>query len=145
MKKYNKCYIGGSYNPIHYGHISLILRAKELCNIIVIGLDSDENIEYKGKELFQDFETRKKFVETLKDVNMVVKQGLGNDKVYWIKSLGIDAMVVGDDRKGNYTDGEKASKECNIPIEYLNHTPDIHSSFIRKYEKSNLSNNNIPA
>lgn len=135
MKTFKKYKIGigfGSINPIHYGHIWLFQKAKEMCEVFVVGLDTDEFLtKVKKKEMMQDYETRKKLVEELRCVDFVVPQSTETDKNYWVKNLKCDAIFVGDDHINAGWEGEKVATENGAEVVFLPHTAEIHSEQIR--------------
>lgn len=49
---------GGTFDIIHVGHKSLLAKAFELSNFVIIGLSSDEFAKQKGKEIINKYEYR---------------------------------------------------------------------------------------
>lgn len=65
--------ISGGFDPIHVGHIELMLKAKNLADeLFVIVNDDNFLIKKKGKP-FMPFEERVQIVESIKYVNKAVK------------------------------------------------------------------------
>ena len=50
----------GTFDLLHYGHIRLLQRAKELGDYLIVGLSTDEFNAIKGKKAYHSYETRKK-------------------------------------------------------------------------------------
>lgn len=139
MKKFKKAIGFGSINPLHYGHIKLIQKAKEISEIVIIGLDTDEFLtDYKKKILYQSFNERYNLLKEIKSVDMIVEQSEIKNKMYWIKQLNCDMLFVGDDHKNTNWEGEQIAKLCEIPVVYFPHTKEIHSQDIIELAKGKL-------
>jgi len=50
--------MGGTFDIIHRGHITLLSNAFEISDKIIIGLTSDEFAKKRGKTLINNYETR---------------------------------------------------------------------------------------
>jgi len=50
----------GTFDLLHYGHINLLKRAKELGDYLIVGLSTNEFNEIKGKKCYFSYEERKK-------------------------------------------------------------------------------------
>ena len=50
----------GTFDLLHYGHIRLLKRAKELGDYLIVALSTDEFNAIKGKKSYHDYETRKR-------------------------------------------------------------------------------------
>jgi len=60
--------ITGGFDPIHSGHIEYIRAAKQLGDLLVVGLNSDEWLARKKGQPFMSLEERRKIVGSIKDV-----------------------------------------------------------------------------
>ena len=50
----------GTFDLLHYGHIRLLKRAKELGDYLIVALSTDEFNQLKNKKAYHNYETRKK-------------------------------------------------------------------------------------
>ena len=55
----------GTYDLLHYGHIRLLKRAKELGDYLIVAISTDEFNAVKGKTAYHDYETRKEMLEAM--------------------------------------------------------------------------------
>lgn len=62
--------VTGGFDPLHSGHIAYFKAAKELGDILCVGVNSDEWLTRKKGQPFMSFEERKAIVENIKCVGM---------------------------------------------------------------------------
>jgi cytidyltransferase-like protein len=62
--------VTGGFDPLHSGHIAYFKAAKELGDILCVGVNSDEWLGRKKGKSFMPFEERKAIVENIKGVGM---------------------------------------------------------------------------
>ncbi|MGL5578841.1 MAG: adenylyltransferase/cytidyltransferase family protein, partial [Fusobacteriaceae bacterium] len=53
----------GTFDLLHWGHINILKRAKELGDYLIVGLSTDEFNELKHKESYHSYEERKLILE----------------------------------------------------------------------------------
>ncbi|MGY5141790.1 MAG: phosphopantetheine adenylyltransferase [Nitrosopumilus sp.] len=75
--------MGGTFDLIHRGHITLLSHAFEISEIVLIGLTSDSFAIKNGKNLKNNFHTRLENLKKIIDENF-------SDKKYEIKKLDND-------------------------------------------------------
>lgn len=118
----------GTFDLLHYGHIRILKRAKELGDYLVVALSTDEFNAIKGKKAYHNYETRKKMLEAIRYVDLVIPENEWEQKLQDVKDYKIDVVVMGDDWKGS--DKFDYLKEyCEIV--YLERTPGISTSQIK--------------
>lgn len=118
----------GTFDLLHYGHIRILKRAKEMGDYLVVALSTDEFNAIKGKKAYHSYETRKKMLEAIRYVDLVIPENNWEQKLQDVKDYKIDVVVMGDDWAGS--DKFDYLKEyCEIA--YLERTPGISTSQIK--------------
>ena len=65
--------VSGGFDPCHSGHISMCNAAKELGNILIVGVNSDAWLVRKKGQAFMPWEERATIIANLKSVDQVVQ------------------------------------------------------------------------
>lgn len=134
QKKYAIGYTTGVFDLFHIGHLNILRRAKEQCEILIVGVSTDELVmEYKHKKPIIPFEERIAIVEAIRYVDRVVPQKDMN-KLQAVKSLQADAVFVGSDWKNTpkWVEFEKEFSEVGCSVVYLDHTDGISTTILRE-------------
>lgn len=117
----------GTFDLIHYGHINLLRRARELGDYLIVALSEDEfNRKCKFKECYFTFAERKQHVEALRYVDLIIPETRWEQKEEDIKMYHIDIFAIGDDWKGKF---DYLKKFCDVV--YLPRTPEISTTQIK--------------
>jgi len=96
---------------LHVGHLKFLRKCKEYCEVLIVGVYSDELVEsYKRKPIIP-FEERIELVEALKPVDKVVKVE-NRDCTQMLKKLrkdGYDIKILfhGDDWQPEEVEGKE--------------------------------------
>ena len=146
----------GTYDLLHYGHIRLLQRAKALGDYLIVALSTDEFNEIKGKKAYHDYETRKKMLEAIRYVDLVIPEENWEQKINDVKEYHVDVVVMGSDWAGSdrfdylkdycevvYLDRTEGISTTKIkhdlglqePINGVNQLPDTEDSEIEKANK----------
>ena len=126
----------GTFDLLHYGHIRLLKRARELGDYLVVGLSTDEFNESKGKKAYYDYETRKMMLEAIRYVDLVIPEEKWEQKIDDVRTHDIDVVVMGDDWAGS--DKFDYLKEY-CEVKYLERTEGISTTKI----KNDLDRNKV--
>ena len=122
----------GTFDVLHYGHINLLKRAKDLGDYLIVALSSDEFNKIKNKQSFYTYEQRKTILEACRYVDLVIPENNWKQKISDIKEYRADVFVMGDDWKGKF---DFLSDYCEIV--YLPRTPDVSSTMTKEYLNKN--------
>lgn len=127
-------YTTGVFDMFHIGHLNILKRAKEHCDILIVGVTTDELCQsYKNKLPIIPYEERKAIIEAIKYVDKVVPQ-LNRDKFSAWEEHKFDIMFVGDDWKGSelFEVVEKKLNAVGCRVEYLPYTQGTNSTILRE-------------
>lgn len=116
----------GTFDLLHYGHINLLKRAKELGDYLIVGLSTDEFNRIKGKECYFSYEERKKLIESIRYVDLVIPEYSWEQKINDVREFKVDVFVIGDDWKGKF---DFLAEYCKVV--YLSRTPEISTTKIK--------------
>src|SRR5699024_9625830 len=97
----------GTYDVLHAGHITLLIRAKKLGYHLIVSISTDKFNEMKGKQEYYSFEQRKAMLEAVKYVDEVIPEDSWEQKADDIKKYDIDILVMGDNWKGKFDELEE--------------------------------------
>lgn len=117
----------GTFDMLHYGHIKLLKRAKEMGDYLIVAVSTDEFNQLKGKKSYFSYQERKLLVESLRYVDLVIPENSWEQKKEDIKNFHIDTFVIGDDWKGKFDDLSNICEVC-----YLGRTPEISTTKIKQ-------------
>lgn len=131
----------GTFDLLHYGHINLLERAKALGDYLIVAISTDEfNSIEKNKKTYFSFEQRKKLLEALRCVDLVIPEENWEQKKSDVHLYQVDTFVMGDDWKGKFDFLE----DEGVEVVYLPRTPEISTTQIKKiYTKKTFQNNKI--
>lgn len=126
----------GTFDLLHYGHINLLKRAKELGDYLIVALSTDEfNWIEKHKKNYFSYEERKQLLESIRYVDEVIPEESWEQKITDCQKYGVDVFVIGDDWQGKFD----FLKDIGVEVVYLSRTPEISTTKI----KNDLINSNM--
>ena len=118
----------GTFDLLHAGHINLLRRAKELGDYLIVVVSTDEfNWNEKQKRCYFSYEERKKLVEAVRYVDLVLPEENWEQKLSDIKEYKVDTFVMGDDLKEKF---DFLKKYCDVI--YLPRTEGISTTKIKQ-------------
>lgn len=119
----------GTYDILHYGHIRILERAKKLGDYLIVALSTDEFNKIKGKKSYYDYETRKKMLEAIKYVDLVIPENTWEQKRADVTKHKVDIVVMGSDWENN-ENFECLKDICEV--RYLPRTEGISTTKIKE-------------
>ena len=119
----------GTFDLLHYGHIRLLQRARALGDYLIVALSTDEFNEIKGKKSYHNYETRKKMLEAIRYVDLVIPEECWEQKVSDVQKYDVDIVVMGSDWAGS-DKFDYLKDYCEVV--YLDRTEGISTTKIKK-------------
>jgi glycerol-3-phosphate cytidylyltransferase len=117
----------GTFDLLHYGHINLLRRAKALGDYLIVALSTDEfNLNSKNKVCYFDYEKRKKLLEAIRYVDLVIPEENWEQKTTDVDLYHVDTFVMGDDWEGKF---DFLKEKCEVV--YLPRTQEISTTKIK--------------
>lgn len=108
--------VSGGFDPIHIGHVRMILEASKHGDVIVVA-NSDEWLMRKKGYVFMPWEERAEIIESIRGVVRVEHvDDTDNTVCEAIERCRPDAFANGGDRKGNNTPEVALCEELGIEL-----------------------------
>lgn len=134
-KPYEVGFIQGTFDMFHIGHYNVITKAKEYCEKLIVGVNTDELVRsFKNKTPIIPTEERIMVVESIRGVDQAVSID-HRDKIKAAEMYGFSVLIMGDDWKGStFYNNELAQqlKKYGVDIVYLPYTKGVSSTELRK-------------
>ena len=118
----------GTFDLLHYGHINLLKRAKDLGDYLIVGLSTDEFNLQKDKTSYFDYQQRKILLESIRYVDLVIPEISWEQKREDEKKYYADIFVIGDDWEGKFD----FLKDEGVEVVYLPRTEEISTTQIKE-------------
>jgi glycerol-3-phosphate cytidylyltransferase len=117
----------GTFDLLHYGHINLLRRARQLGDYLVVCLSTDEfNSNEKNKKTYFSYNERKLLLEAIRYVDLVIPEKSWEQKVDDIDKYEIDMFVMGDDWAEKF---DFLKDKCEVV--YLPRTEEVSTTKIK--------------
>lgn len=117
----------GTYDLLHYGHIELLRRAREMGDYLIVALSTDEFNQIKNKKSYYDYEQRKMMLESIRYVDLVIPEEGWGQKEKDVDHFDVDVFVMGHDWEGEF---DFLKDKCEVI--YLNRTEGISTTKIKQ-------------
>lgn len=119
MKKFDLVAMGGTFDVIHKGHITLLSEAFSISDKVIIGLTSNQWASKKGKDLLNDFDKRlEKLVKVIEknfpNTSFEISK-LDNDFGPAVLEKKVQALVVSDETSNQGEVLNLLRKQKNLP------------------------------
>jgi lipopolysaccharide cholinephosphotransferase len=139
-KTYIVGYTQGTFDMFHIGHLNLLHTAKQFCDYLIVGVNSDHLVEsYKNKSPVIGCAERCKIIESVRCVDeCVVADTLDKTKV--AGSIPFDVVFIGDDwiEDPRWIQTKAELKKLDIDVMFLPHTSGVSSTALRKDQERRI-------
>ena len=118
------------FDLLHAGHILMLKDAKEQCDKLIVGLQTDPSIDRpltKNKPI-QSLRERKIQLEAVRYVDDIFVYETESDLIDLLKLVKPNVRILGSD----YKDESFTGDDLNIPVYYHERDHDYSSSDLRK-------------
>ncbi|MFI3241341.1 MAG: adenylyltransferase/cytidyltransferase family protein [Alphaproteobacteria bacterium] len=117
--------VSGGFDPIHEGHIAMILESAQKSDGVIVLVNSDDWLARKKGKGFQTYKTRSCICSALKGVIDVIDfddfDNSASDGIRKAREKYPDAKLVfanGGDRGKDNIREDDVCKECNVSLEF---------------------------
>ena len=119
MSKFSLIAMGGTFDIIHRGHLTLLENAFEISDKVIIGLTSDEFVQKKGKTPIHKYDERLKnlisiIFQKFPNAYFEISQ-LSNDFGPAVLEKDVQALIVSDETNDQGNVLNKLRTERNLP------------------------------
>ncbi|WP_375431114.1 adenylyltransferase/cytidyltransferase family protein [uncultured Friedmanniella sp.] len=126
-------YVPGAWDMFHVGHLNILLRAREHCDRLLVGVVTDEALyAAKSKYPVVPLEERMEVVAALDIVDEVTTDFSSNKLEVW-QRVGFDILFKGDDWRGT-AKGDKLEADMGsvgVQVHYFPYTAHTSSTLLR--------------
>jgi len=125
-------YAAGTWDMFHIGHLNILKAAKQLGDVLIVGVSTDRLVEtYKGHKPMLSYTDRAAIVEACRYVDIVVPQD-SLEKEEQLERLNVDILVVGSDWWERKVGGHHWMAERGKQVFYLPYTESMSSTHLMK-------------
>lgn len=133
MKNYKIGYTTGVFDLFHIGHLNILEKAKNNCDILIVGVTTDEEVmRLKNRSPIIPFEERVKIVDAIKFVDKAIPETDANKLNAW-DDIHFDIIFKGSDWKGSekWNNYENEFQKRNVEVMYFPYTEGTSSTQLR--------------
>ena len=117
------------FDLLHAGHILMLKDAKEQCDKLIVGLQTDPTLDRPEKNKpIQSYEEMYNQLEAVKYVDEIIKYETEEELYQLLKVLQPDVRIIGADYKDKYFTGD----DLNISIYYNDRFHNWSTTGLRK-------------
>lgn len=127
-------YAAGAYDLFHVGHLNILRRAKDHCDVLIAGVVSDEMLrEVKGIHPVVPTDERAEIVRNIRCVDDVFVERVPDKMDVW-RQVGFTHFFKGDDWRGTEK-GQRLEEQfatVGVSIVYFPYTANTSSTRLRR-------------
>lgn len=117
----------GTFDLLHFGHLNLLRRAKELGDYLIVGVTSDAYDRERGKlNVHDSLPERMEAVKCTGLADKIIVEEYEGQKIKDIQRLGVDVFAIGSDWTGKF---DYLREFCEVV--YLDRTRGVSSTDLR--------------
>ena len=129
----------GSFDLLHAGHVVMLKEAKNNCDYLIVGLQTDPNLDRKNKNIpIQSIYERFVQLSAIKFVDEILVYDSENSLLDLLESTPIDIRFVGDDYKNKNFTGKGIGKTFFTNRKHTFSTTSLRERI--KKEQNNVKN-----
>jgi glycerol-3-phosphate cytidylyltransferase len=125
MKKFQLGYTTGTFDLPHEGHFNILKCMKAQCDVVMVGLVSDELGAKQKRIPVMSYDQRKCILDHCKFVDLV-RPYQGTSKKYDHKVFHFDVVFVGDEYQNSIE--YLALQDIGIPVMFIPRTPCVSTT-----------------
>lgn len=119
----------GAFDLLHAGHILMLKEAREQCDFLIVGLQSDPSLDRSDKNKpIQNLEERQIQLEGCRYVDEITFYNTEAELVELLRKLNPDIRILGAD----WQDRPFTGHELDIPVYFNSRTHNYSSSELRQ-------------
>jgi glycerol-3-phosphate cytidylyltransferase len=121
-------YVPGAWDMFHVGHLNILLRAREQCDRLIVGVVTDDALfEAKGKHPIVPLIERMEVVRHLAMVDDVVVDFSTSKLEVW-ERVRFDVLFKGDDWRGTDKGNKLEADMATVGVEVVYFPYTVHTS-----------------
>lgn len=125
----------GTYDLLHFGHVNLLRRAKELGDYLIVGVTSNTYDKERGKlNVKESLLQRIENIRATGFADEIIVEEFEGQKILDIQKYGVDIFAIGSDWEGKFN---YLNEYCEVL--YLERTRGVSSTELRQKGKSIIS------
>jgi len=134
--KYKKGIIAGAFDLIHPGYIKMFQDAKQICEHLIIALQSDPTIDIPEKHKpVQTLEERKIILNSIRYIDEILIYDTEQSLYNLLNSTELDVRILGSDYKNKSYTGI----DLNIPVYFHKRDHAWSTSCLKEKIKNSLN------
>ena len=126
-------FVASSFDLLHAGHIQMLREAKEQCNYLIVGLQTDPTIDRPEKnQPVQTIVERYTQLKGVKYVDEIIPYGTERDLEDILTMYHIDVRILGEEYRDLDFTGKDICKKRGIQLYFNKRDHRFSSSDLRK-------------